>query len=51
MIIFYVRYLIKGVFLMKKQTIQIKIDSWRILLDFYYIWLYNYKNKDIVIFH
>jgi len=34
--IFYFRYLIKGVFLMKKQMIQIKIDSWIMLLDFHY---------------
>jgi len=51
MIIFYVRYMMKGVFLMKKQMIQIKIDNWRILLDFHYVRLYNYKNKDIVIEH
>jgi len=44
MIIFYIRYLIKGVFLMKKQMIQIKIDSWKILLNFHYVWLWNYKN-------
>ena len=43
--------MIKGEFLMKKQMIQIKIDSWRILLDFHYVRIYNYKNKDIVIFH